>query len=340
MKILVTGAQGFVARYFIAAALQDDPSVEVVGIGRSPRRDDAFTHVVAWGSRTVAAPLPTELRQKTWQARISYRAMDLNDADSLRQLLRDSRPNAIVHLASGLRDDDAAHLVGTNITGSIRLIQAVATADIDLQLLLLGSTGGVYGVPQSLPIAESAPCRPVDLYSATKLGAEHATRVLAETTGVRVIWARLFNLVGPGQDERHVCGRLAAQAAAIARGLGAPVMKVGNLDATRDFIDVRDAVGGLAMLLKSGDAGEVYNVASGQESSIQEVLDLTMRAAGIDGKAEIAAVPGRADDIPRHFADIHKLAALGYRPRRSLRRSITDLVNYYLAEVADTGRSP
>lgn len=339
MKLLVTGAQGFVARYFIAGVLQDDPSVEVFGIGRSPRVDDAFTHHISWGPATVAAPLPATLRRAIRSDRYHYHAVGLERADALRAHLRDVRPDAIVHLASGLRDDDPAHLVGTNIAGSIRLIEAVAAAELGVRIVLMGSTGGVYGVPASVPIDESADCRPVDLYSATKLGAEHVARVVARSRRIPVLWARIFNIVGAGQDERHVCGRLAAQAAAIAKGLRPPTMEVGSLDPTRDFIDVRDVARALGVLLARGLPGEVYNVASGEEASVREVLRLTLGSAGIEASTKIAAMPPRADDIPRHFADVRKLAALGFERGHALAESIADVVGYYLTEVAAVVRS-
>lgn len=339
MRLLVTGAQGFVARYFIAAALQDDPSTEVFGIGRSPRSDDVFTHRLSWGSATIAAPVPEAVRRSLRSDRYRYGARDLNEADPLRLLIRDVRPDAIVHLASGLRDDEPGHLVGTNIAGSIRLIEAVAAAEIDVRIVVMGSTGGVYGVPSSLPIDESAACRPVDLYAATKLGAEHVVRVVARSHGIPVIWARLFNIVGPGQDERHVCGRLAAQAAAISQGLRPPIMQVGSLAPTRDFVDVRDVARALSLLLADGKAHEVYNVASGAEASVREVLRLTLRAVGIESSTEIVPLPARAEDIPRHFADVRKLSALGFATRHTLADSISDVLSYYLTEVAAAARS-
>jgi nucleoside-diphosphate-sugar epimerase len=340
MRIFVTGAQGFVGRYYVAHALRESHSAVVMGVGRSARSDDVFTHRVRWGSVSIAAPLPAALRREIESDRYQYEAVDLRDRHVLTGLLRSFEPDAIVHMASGLRDDDPEHLFATNVMGAMTLVDAIAQAAPRVKIVVLGSTGGVYGVPakESLPLSESAPCNPVDLYSASKLSSEHATRIVAARAGVPVVWARLFNLVGPGQDERHVCGRFAAQAAAIARDVLPPRIEVGNLDATRDFIDVRDIARGIEALIAAGTPGSAYNVASGIETSIGEVLTATLRSAGIEGRADIVKLPPRAEDIPRHFADVGKMSALGFRPSHALADSIGAVVDYYLEEAAALAR--
>ncbi|HYK53051.1 MAG TPA: NAD-dependent epimerase/dehydratase family protein [Candidatus Eremiobacteraceae bacterium] len=334
MRYLVTGAQGFVGRYFVAATLADDPEAEVLGIGRSPRRDEVFTHNVRFGATSVPAPLPVSLREAAVDKRYRYEAIDICDGHSLVHFMLEFRPELVVHLASGLRDDDNAHLMKTNLIGTITLIEAIAELGPTVRMSVLGSTGGVYGAPERIPIQESALCRPVDAYSTSKLVSEHASRIVAERYGVPVLWARLFNLVGPGQDERHVCGRFAAQAAAIARGVAEPVVEAGNLDSTRDFVDVRDVASALGRLAHSGVAGEAYNVSSGVEVAIGDVLASTLRAAGIEGSVSIARAAPRVNDIARHTGDPSKITSLGYTPRYTLAKSIGDVVGYYMTEAA------
>ena len=334
MRYLVTGAQGFVGRYFIAATLGSEPAAEVLGIGRSPRRDDVFTHGVRFGTTSIPAPLPADLRDAAIDERYRYEIADIRDRHALAELIRSFRPEVVVHLASGLRDDDTAHLIGTNVIGTIALVEAIAEAKTGVRMSVLGSTGGVYGAPESLPIPESAPCRPVDLYAASKLASEHASRIVAVHGDVPVLWARLFNLVGPGQDERHVCGRFAAQAAAIASGAAEPVLEAGNLDSTRDFIDVRDVARALGRLAHSGVAGEAYNVSSGVEVAIGRVLATTLRAAGIEDRVSIARTLPRVNDIARHTGDSSKIRSLGYAPRFPLAQSIGDVVGYYMKDAA------
>lgn len=334
MRYLVTGAQGFVGRYFVAAVLADDPAAVVLGIGRSPRRVDVFTHNVRFGAMSVPAPLPASLKEAALDERYRYEALDIRDRRALTDIVSEFGPDCVIHLASGLRDDETAHLINTNVIGTITLVEAIADAKTNVSMSVLGSTGGIYGASDRIPIPESAPCKPVDLYSASKLASEHASRIVAERAGVPVVWARLFNLVGPGQDERHVCGRFAAQAATIARGDAAHVFEAGNLDSTRDFIDVRDAAGALATLARSGVAGEAYNVSSGIEVAIGDVLASTLRAAGIEGSVTVERAAPRVNDIARHTGDPSKIRSLGYAPRFELARSIGDVVGYYLSEAA------
>src|SRR5215469_8468336 len=119
VRYLVTGAQGFVGRYYVAATLADDPAAEVLGIGRSPRRDETFTHNVHFGATSVPAPLPAALRAAAIDERYRYEAVDICDGRALTDLVLGFRPEVVVHLASGLRDDDTMHLLKTNLVGTI-----------------------------------------------------------------------------------------------------------------------------------------------------------------------------------------------------------------------------
>ncbi|HEY7993596.1 MAG: NAD-dependent epimerase/dehydratase family protein [Candidatus Eremiobacterales bacterium] len=335
MKIFVTGAQGFVGRYVVGSMLRGC-TTDILGIGRSSRQDDTFTHAVRCRDRAVQAPLPEQLKRTLSDRRYRYEAVDITDRKAVAAMLRGFRPDVVVHLASGLRDDDTEHLERTNVLGSTTLVEAVAEAGAAIRMLVLGSTGGVYGAAARIPIPETAPFAPVDPYSRSKAAAERATRELAQRESVPVLWARLFNIVGPGQDERHVCGRFAAQAVAIAHGASDKHIEAGNLESTRDFIDVRDVALALERLAIAGVAGEAYNVSSGVEVKIGDVLDLTLRAAAVESVARLTALPPRENDIARHAGDASKLEALGFRRRFSLAESVGDVVRYYVEDVERT----
>src|SRR5262249_37671658 len=245
------------------------------------------------------------------------------------EMLADFQPNVVVHLASGLRDDPTSSLLTTNVEGTIDLLEAVSGIKKSVEKIILGSTGGVYGVPEKLPIDEQAACNPNDFYSARKLAADHASRFLARQCGLPVICARLFNLAGPGQDERHICGRFGSRAAAILEDLIPPVLDVESLDTTRDFIDVRDAVNALIAISERGTPHAIYNVASGNETSIQRILDITMEAAGLTNRVTIRRNPGRITDIPRHAASTERLRSLGFECRFTMEQTIQDILHYY-----------
>jgi 3-dehydroquinate synthase len=341
-RILVTGAQGFLGRYLIAHLLQSDPGCEVLGLGRSPRLEDGFTHSVQYGSSTVRAPLTQELRDALDSPRYHYVSVDILRQPELTGVLGEFRPDLIFHLASGLRDAPPDHLFRTNVEGSISLIEAIRESGIEAPKLVMGSTGFLYGqiAPGDLPIHENTPCAPIDLYGVSKLASENASRILSRQYGISALWARIFNLVGPGQEERHFCGRLTSQAASIAAGLLPPVIEVEPLTATRDFLDVRDAARALDLLARKGTAGRTYNLASGVEAPVNDVFHAILRNAGLHGNVEIEFKPARPADIPRYFADVTRLQALGFTPAHPLDRSLADLLGYYRGPVATAARQP
>jgi nucleoside-diphosphate-sugar epimerase len=334
--ILVTGAQGFVGRYLIAHWLATDPEATVVGIGRSAPLDRRFTHTLHWGAHPVGAPMPPPLTQTLSTNRYRYISCDVSDVARLTRLLTDIRPEFIVHLAASLRGDPPARLVHANIGTVAGLFEAVGAAKLHPVRIVLGSSGAVYGhIPGRLPpLREDAVCAPIDPYAVTKWAAEQLGRTLSEHYGVRAVAARIFNPIGPAQHERHLCASLVRQAAAIASSLQPPVISVGRLDTTRDFVDVRDAATALRVIAMRGEAGGAYNVASGQETSGQKILDVLLDQAELSGRIALDRRPARIADIHRHYADVARVLALGYSPQYSLTDSLRHMFDYYRHSVA------
>lgn len=338
-RVLITGAQGFVGRHLCATVLSDNPNALVLGVGRSVEAG-TFTHSVRWGERSIPAPLPDYLRNTQTSSRYCYVSTDLGAESTITRLITDFRPDAIVHLASGLSGADARLLFRTNVEGTIALLEAVH-GSAHRPLVILGSTGGVYGVAhgERLPFGESADCRPVDMYSASKLAAEHAATILASRLGIPVVSARIFNLVGPGQQEQHVCGRIMSQCAAILDGCHPSVVTVGDLETTRDMIDVRDAARALHCLARNATAGHIYNVGSGTEVRIGQILDDILGLAGLKDSVEIRSICDRRPLVPRHFADVTRIRALGFETCITLRDSLSDVLDYYRRDVARAAQS-
>lgn len=336
--LLVTGAQGFVGRWLVHEALAGARFARIAGIGRSAQRDE-FTHRATLGSHTVTAPLPDALRTSAAaqiaSAPYAYTACDVRDEDALVRVLQRERPRAVVHLASALRDDPPSALFPVNVEGTIALLRAVHRSGIAAERIVLGSSGSVYGAPLTLPVGESDPPRPPDLYAVSKMAAEESARIVARELGLPLIVARIFNVIGAGLDERHACARFASQLAAVAHRLAPPRMVVGDLTPTRDFIDVRDLASSLCILAERGVPGETYNVASGRETPVHDVLGTLLDLAGLRTTVEIVHGYHRWSDCPRVVADVSRFAALGSPPPRALARSLGDVYAYYMGAVAD-----
>lgn len=329
--LLVTGAQGFVGRWLVHVAIADASFARVTGLGRSAF-SETFTHRATLGPHAVAAPLPAALR--TAPTTYAYAACDVRDESALAAVLERERPRAIVHLASALRDDPPDALFPVNVEGTIALLRAVARSGVAVERIVLGSSGSVYGAPTSLPVRESDPLRPPDLYAVSKIAAEESAHVVARELGLPVIVARMFNVVGAGLDERHACARFASQAAAIAHGFAPPRVVVGDLTPTRDLVDVRDVAAALVLLAQRGVPGETYNVASGRETPMQTVLDALLDLAGVRDRVEVARGYHRPADCARVAADVSRIAALGQPPALPLAASLADVYAYYDRDVA------
>ena len=282
----------------------------------------------------MPAPLPGELR--TGDRRYSYAAVDSSDREELRPLMERFQPDLVLHFAAALRDDPWADLVRSNIMTVVTLIEELSRSGGPSPCLVLGSSGSVYGNPvdAEAPFTEATACQPLDPYAVTKYATEHAARVAAAGHKIRLVTARLFNLTGPGLQDRHLCAVLARQVAMIQLGLAAPQIRVGPLGATRDFIDVRDSARA-TLILGDAPAG-IYNVGSGQETVAGVVLDTLLDLAGLVGKVERVDLPGRAADCPRLCGTVDRARNQGFTAEIGLRQSLADMLEYYRRWIAGT----
>lgn len=220
--------------------------------------------------------------------------IDLRDRVALCDAIASIRPRTVVHLAAqthvreSFDDPDASYDV--NFRGTLNLLYALKSAGFSGRMLYVGS-GDMYGdVPESaLPIAETQPMRPRSPYAVSKVAAEAACYQSSVSDGFAVVMARPFNHIGPGQSERFVVSSLARQIAEIRLGRAEPVVRVGNLEAMRDFTDVRDVARAYVELVTRGASGEVYNVCSGVERSIRSMLERLIELSG--SSIELRQIP-------------------------------------------------
>ena len=313
MKVLVTGADGFVGRWLIRRLLDDGREVYGAVRPSEPQRADGLT--------------PEE------RACVRWLPLEITDTQSVRQCV-DLPYDAIVHLAAvssgaiALRDPGVAWDI--NAGGTARLVHVLAEArrkDRADPVVLVVSTGEVYGLGQSVPRRETDPLAPVSPYAASKLAAEVAALEAWRRSGLRIVVARSFAHTGPGQEVGFVIPAF-AQRLLFARKIGAPVVKVGNLEPVRDLLHVQDVVDAYVRLIRQGEAGEVYNVASGQGSRLEDVLFQMAGLLGIRAIPEADPELMRSADIPHLVGDYSKLrAATGWSPRRALDDTLRDVLN-------------
>jgi GDP-4-dehydro-6-deoxy-D-mannose reductase len=302
MRVLVTGANGFVGRY-LAAALRERGH-EVIGAGHAAHGGDVVP-------------------------------LDLADALNVRGVVDIARADAIAHLAAqAFVPASIADPLGTfdiNVAGTLRLIDAVRAArdagGPDPRILIAGSAD-VYGVQPTAnyPLRETIAPNPANPYAASKVAAEAFALAAARSYALDIVVTRAFNHIGPGQDERFVVASFARQLARIAAG-GSPLMLVGNLDAQRDFLDVRDVVRAYVLLLeRRGDAANVYNIASGTAVAIKDVLRRLVLAARVGVEIRDDPERMRPADVPLVLGDASKLrAATGWAPKIALEASLRDV---------------
>ena len=264
MRILVTGAKGFVGRHLAR---------ELVRSGHTP--------------------LLLDLEPAKAPADGPIYVCDLRNASSLKTLIGEIKPDACIHLGGiafvPLGWSDPELVFSVNVGGTVNLLESFRAACPTARILVVTSAE-VYGrSPSATPFTEETPMMPSNLYAVSKMAADLTVLLYARRYAMPVMTARPENHIGPQQSPRFVTTAFAGQAIRIARGEAEPVMRVGNLDSERDFTDVRDVARAYRLLIERGRPGEAYNIASGQPVRIRVVLDELCRIAGI--KPEIKVDP-------------------------------------------------
>jgi GDP-4-dehydro-6-deoxy-D-mannose reductase len=250
--------------------------------------------------------------------------VDVTDPLAVRGAVELAQPDAVAHLAAQAFVPDAlADPVTTfavNAHGTLNVLEAVRAQTqngVSPRLLVVG-TAEVYGVqpPEAYPLRETAAPSPRNPYAASKLAAEALALGYARSYGVDAVVTRAFNHIGPGQDERFAVASFAAQVARAAAG-GERVVRAGNLEAARDFLDVRDVCEAYALLLEGhGEAGEIYNVARGVATPMREILRRLIEIAHVAVEVRDDPARMRPADVPLSAGDASKLrAATGWSPR-------------------------
>ena len=266
---------------------------------------------------------------------------DITDANRIKALVREIRPDGVFHLAALTYSALLPDLLSVNVIGTQVLLQTLAEADLNPFVMVAGSAAE-YGRISSgeLPIREETPLRPLSPYGLSKTAQGMLAMQFAVRFGLRVVRVRTFNLNGPGAPDTLACPAFAKQIAEIEAGRREPFIETGNLKTIRDFIDVRDAVLAYALLADKGEGGEAYNVCSGKGIAIGKALSGLLNLSEI--RVQIVEREERRTpwDVPEQVGDFTKLhEATNWLPRITLEQSLSDVLEYWRMRIG-TGQKP
>jgi len=318
LRALITGISGFVGSH-LAEYLLEATEWEVAG--------------TVFGPYGNIANLCGELEL--------YPA-ELSRLDVVTFILEQAQPDAIFHLAAqplvSTSRRDPWGTLETNIRMQLSILEGVAQVRPDCRVLVVGSSEE-YGqvLPEELPVDEDTPLRPMNPYALSKVAQDLMGLQYHLAQQLHVVRVRPFNHIGPRQRLGFVAADFSSQIAAAELGLQRPVMAVGNLDARRDFSDVRDVVRAYVALITQGTPGQVYNVGAGESHSVQEILDTLLGMSRVP--IEIRPDPDRMrpSDTPDIVCDATRIRELcGWRATIPLAQSLQDVLEYWRQEKAAT----
>lgn len=311
MRALVIGASGFVGDYLCK-------------------------HLVDKGYEVYATRHSNSESINTRLDNIKFYKLDIMDSDACENVLRDVKPQYIFNLAAvssvGLSWREPAKTMEINIIGTLNVLEAVRKISISSKILIVGSSEEYGKVqPQDIPIKETQKLVSENPYGISKITQEMIAQLYYKTYGLQIYFVRAFNHIGPGQQLGFVVPDFAKQIAEIELGMKEPVIFVGNLEAKRDFTDVRDVVRAYEMIVNNGRCGEVYNVGSGKSIAIKEILNSLIRFCTKEINIVKDLSKMRPSDVPIIEASIDKIKTeVGWRPQISIEQTLFDTYQYWI----------
>lgn len=300
-KVLVTGSNGFVGQHLVRELAEN--GITVVGVGGSQGSKEKSPHVEAY--------LELDLTNPEEAARIDFKGVD-----------------GVVHLAGlaavGASFDDPMLYMTTNVGIEVNLFEAALAQQVSPRFLII-SSGGLYDSKAPLPLTEVSPVDPSSPYAVSKIGQEQMAHYY-HGRGFESIVARPFNHIGPGQGPGFIVPDLAQQIIAAEKG-GQQEILVGNLDAQRDYTDVRDIVRAYRLLLEKGRAGEIYNICSGQARSGHDILKGLLALADCQPETKQDPARMRPADNPLIYGSRQKLTDdTGWQPAIPIETTLADVI--------------
>jgi GDP-4-dehydro-6-deoxy-D-mannose reductase len=317
MRVLITGITGFAGSH-LAEFLCRKKGIEIYGIERWRSRPENIEHI---------------------RDKINLYECDIRDASSVRKVITEIKPHRIFHLAAQSFVPASwtapAETLTTNIIGQLNVFEAVRQTGINPMIQIAGSSEE-YGIVKKneLPIKETNPLRPLSPYAVSKVGQDLLGYQYYMSYKLHIVRTRGFNHSGPRRGDVFVESSFARQIALIEKGKSPPVIYVGNLNAKRDYTDVRDMVRGYWLALEKGSPGEVYNICSGKVYSVREVLDMLLSFANVQPKVKQDPKRMRPSDVPILCGDNRKFVQeTGWKNEIPFEVTLKDLLNYWRNKV-------
>ena len=313
MKILITGITGFAGSHLADFILKEKLG-EIHAVRRWRSLTENIDHLIE---------------------KIDLYECDLRDAFSVRDLIDRIRPDRIFHLAAQSFVPTSwtapTESLSTNILGQLNIFEAVRKIGIN-PLIQIACSSEEYGMvyPDEIPIKETNPLRPLSPYAVSKVGQDMLGYQYYMSYGMDIVRTRGFNHTGPRRAAVFVCSDFAKQLVDIERGVRDPVIWVGNLDARRDFTDVRDMVRAYWLALEKGKPGAVYNICSGESHRIGDILDMLIEISGVKVEVRQDTDRMRPSDVPLLEGDNSAFTAdTGWVPTITFEQTLRDLIEFW-----------
>ncbi|WP_129599754.1 GDP-mannose 4,6-dehydratase [Anaerophilus nitritogenes] len=308
MRALITGINGFVGRYLAEYLLAKN--IEVYGTYFGDMNEDELSEV-------------------------NLLRMDISNQYEVDKVIKKIQPNYVFHLAAqssaSISWKEPKKTIEVNVNGTLNLLESIRQLDNKCRILLIGSSEE-YGFVnlEDIPVNEEQSLKPGNPYAVSKIAQSMIGQVYARAYNMDVIIVKAFNHIGPKQSPTFVVSDFSKRIAEIEKGKIPPVLKVGNLEAERDFTDVRDIVRAYYEIILKGKKGEVYNVGSGNSYKIQEILDTLLSLAKINIKVEKDPNRMRPSDIPIIRCDHSKVIDITeWKPEYKIEKTLSDVLNYW-----------
>lgn len=318
MRVLITGITGFAGSHLAEYILANHPDVPVFGFARWRSRMDNIVHI---------------------QDKVELHEADIKDVISLKKALADIKPDRIFHLAAQSFVPASwklpAETFAINAIGQINLFEALLSLKLNPKIHIAGSSEEYGHVnPDEVPMKETNPLRPLSPYAVSKVAQDLLAYQYFKSYGMKTVRTRGFNHTGPRRGDVFVTSNFAKQIAEIEKRKKEPVIHVGNLEAKRDFTDVRDIVRAYWLATEKGVDGEVYNVGTGKAMAMKEMLDILLSLSKAKVKIKVDPERLRPSDVPILQSDCSKFVRLtGWKPQIPLEQTFKDLLNYWRERV-------